>query len=206
MKKRKNHHNGIMGRSSIPYAQRLAMQRRAEIKEIRDRAAKIAMYCATVAMHEVEGIGYKRIVRYSKRFDRYVYEFYDDPEVGMAHAKMRMDQMGMEVSGEFFTLNPVGMERKEWELKSHSMQAVQVAMLCCHIAMNDEFGFGKERQTRISDRITELSQRYDREGEGWLLEEMEKIGFHIEGGNAKIYLDENDNPITRREYENQRTD
>lgn len=197
---------GILRRSDIPYAQRLAMRRMAEIKEIRDRAAKIAMYCATVAMHEVEGIGYKRIVRYSKRFDRYVYEFYDDPEVGMAHAKMRMDQMGMEVSGEFFTLNPVGMERKQWELKSHSMQAVQVAMLCCHIAMHDEFGFGKERQTRISDRITELSQRYDREGEGWLLEEMEKIGFHIEDGNAKIYLDENDNPITRREYENQRTD
>lgn len=202
----KRNRGAIMGRSDVPYAQRLAMQRRVEIKEVRDRVAKIAMYCATVAMNEVAGIGYMRLIRFSQRFDRYVYEFYDDPEVGMAHAKRRMEQMGMVVSGEFFALDPAGMDKKEWELKSHSMQAVQVAMLCCHVAMNDEFGFGKERQMRISDRITELSQRYDREGEGWLLKEMERIGFPIVNGNAMAYTDDAGNPITRREYENQRTD
>lgn len=200
MAKKKGKSRKIMTRSDIPYAQRLALQRRAEIKDIRDHAAKIAMYCATVAMHELEGIGYKRIIRFSQQFDKTVYEFYEDPEVGMAHAARRMEQMGMTASGEFLTLDPAGMGQREWELKTHSVQAVQVAMLCCHITMNDVFGFGAARQTKISDRITELSNRYMQEGEGWLLAELERIGFSIVDGTAKIYLDEDGNPITKNQW------
>ena len=65
-KKIKNRHrSSIMNRSDIPYAQRMAMQHRGAIVANREHAGKTIMYCVCCALHEAEGIGYKRLVRYS---------------------------------------------------------------------------------------------------------------------------------------------
>lgn len=192
-----------MGRSDIPYAQRMAMKRQHDIVVNRDHAAKIAMYCLSVAMHEKEGIGYKRLVRYSHYFQEVVAEFYEDPELGMAHAKHRMAQMGMPISGEFFTHKVEGLSKREQEISDHRLQAVQVALICGAIAMNDMFGFGQERQFRISERADELSGRYNREGEKFLLDEMEKIGFVIIDGNAMAFTDDDGNAVTYKKWREQ---
>ena len=188
-KGKKKRGGALMGRSDIPYAQRLAMQHHDNIVVNRDHAAKIAMYCMSVAMHDLEGIGYTRLVRFSLHFKEIVDEFYEDPELGMAHAKHRMEQMGMPISGEFYSVKQPGLSKRTQNIHDHALQAAQIALICGAIAMNDEFGFGQERQTRISERSYELSDRYNKEGEGFLLEEMAKIGFPIVNGNVMAYVD-----------------
>ena len=105
----------LMGRSDIPFAQRLAMQQNHAIVANRNHAAKISMFTTSVALNEVEGIGYKRLVRYSLHFKEVVDEFYEDPIMGMAHAKHRMEQMGMPISGEFYSVMVEGLSKKEQE-------------------------------------------------------------------------------------------
>ena len=64
------------------------------------------------------------------------------------------------------------------------------------IAMNDEFGYGQEVQFRISERVTELSDRYKKEGIKFLLEKMEKIGFTIINGTVMAFTDEDGNAVS----------
>lgn len=198
MKKRKHRGGAVMGRSDIPYAQRLAMERAGSIASNREVAAQAALLCASVAMHEVKNVGYKRLVRFSLRFKRVIDEFYEDVEVGMAHAKARMEQMGMPISGELYTVAPDGRTARQLELDNHMLQASQIALICAAIAMNDEFGFGQEVQTRISQRTAELADRYGKEGMGFLLEEMEKLGFKIKDGKVHAFVDDDGNPVTMR--------
>lgn len=202
-KKKKSKAHGIMGRSDIPYAQRIAMQHQHNIVMNRDHAAKIAMYCLSVAMHEEEGIGYKRLVRFSYRHKEAIDEFYEDPEMGMAHAKRRLEQMGRPISGEFYTYDAEGQTKREKEIGNHRLQAVQVALICGAIAMNDEFGFGLERQERISQKANEHSARYAKEGEQFLLDKMAAIGFVIIDGEAKAYIDENGNAVSTKKWREQ---
>lgn len=203
-KKHKQKRGGaLMGRSDIPFAQRMAMQHKHNIKVNRDHAAKIAMYCNSISMYEVKGIGYKRLVRFAKHFKEVLDEFYADPELGMAHAKRRLDQMGMEISGEFYSIQMEGLTKKEQEIHDHSLQAVQIALICSAIAMNDEFGFGKESQYKISQRADELTEEYNKHGEKFLLEKMEKIGFKIVDGEVIAFSDDDGNAITYKQWREQ---
>ena len=189
----KNKHRGIMNRSDIPYAQRIRMQQRSSVRANREHAARITLYCMSYAMNELEGIGYRRLIRFAGRYKRYEDEFYQDVELGMAHAKRRMDQMGMPISGEFFYEKMDGMTKRQQEVHDHSLQAIQVALTVGAIAMNDEFGFGQSRQLKISQRVMELSDRYAKEGEGFLLEKMAAIGFLVENGRAFFAEDDEGN-------------
>lgn len=188
--KKKRRSRSIMSRSDIPFAKRLQMQQRHDIVANRGYAAKISLYCTSVALHEIEGVGYKRLIRFSFRYRELEDEFYEDPEVGMAHAKQRMAQLGMPISGEFFTMPDEGQTRRQYEVDTHALQACQVSQIVAAIAMNDEFGYGLERQTRIRNRTAELAARYREEGSGFLLEAMAKIGFVIKDGIAMMYMDE----------------
>lgn len=196
-------HRGIMGRSDIPYAQRMAMKHQGEIKASRDHAAKIAMYCNSISMNEVKGIGYKRLVRFAQHFKVVLDEFYEDPEVGMAHAKRRLEQMDMEISGEFYSIQMEGLTKKEQEIHDHSLQAVQIALICNAIAMNDVFGFGKESQYQIAQRAEELTEEYNEKGEKFLLDKMEKIGFVILDGEVICFSDDDGNAITHKQWREQ---
>ena len=200
MKKKKHKHRGIMGRSDIPYAQRFGLQLQSDIVLNRDHAAKIAMYCLSAAMYDEEGIGYKRLIRFSYRHKKYINEFYEDPEVGMAHAKERLEQMGRPISGEFYTYKAEGQTKREQEIGNHRLQAVQIALICGAIAMNDEFGLGQERQERISIKANEYTSRYAKEGEQFLLDKMQEIGFLIVDGEAKACIDENGDPISVKKW------
>ena len=202
-KKNKGHKGkgrGIMGRSDIPYAQRLKMQQQSSIRVNREHAATITCYIMCYAMNELEGIGYKRLIRFAARYMRYENEFYQDVEVGMAHAKRRMEAMGMPISGEFFREMIPGKTVRQQEVHDNALQATQVALTVGAIAMNDEFGFGESRQLRISKRMTELSERYAREGEGFLVEKMRQIGFVVIDGRALAFADEEGNAITAKQY------
>lgn len=201
--KHKSKSRGLMGRSDIPYAQRMALQHQHNIKANRDYSAKIAMYCNSIAMNEVKGIGYKRLVRYAQHFKEVLDEFYEDPELGMAHAKRRLDQMGMEISGEFYSIQMEGLTKKEQEIHDHSLQAVQIALICNAIAMNDVFGFGKESQYKIAQRADELTEEYNKNGEKFLLEKMEKIGFVILDGEVVCFSDDDGNAITHKQWREQ---
>lgn len=185
----------IMDRSDIPFAQRLAMQHQTSILSNREHAAKIVMFCDSVALNDLEGIGYKRLVRYSLYLRKLIEEFYEDIDVGMARAKRRLHQIGMPVSGEFFSLNESGESARDRDILRHRLQASQVALFCSKIAIYDVFGFAWERQQPISDRARELSARYAKEGEGFLLDELHKIGFPIVNGKIVAYTDENGNAI-----------
>ena len=200
-KHKPQHRKGeIMGRSDIPYAQRIKLQQKSDVAVNREHAAKITLFCLSVAMHEIKGVGYKRLVRYSHRYMEYEREFYQDIDLGMAHAKRRMEQMGMPISGEFFTEKVKGLTKRKQEIHDNSLQAIQVALTVGAITMNDEFGFGQEVQFRISERVTELTERYKKEGEKFLLEKMKKIGFKVEGNNVLAFMDEEGNAVTPRQW------
>ena len=201
--KSKGKNRGLMGRSDIPYAQRMALKHQNDIKVNRNHAAKIAMYCNSISMYELEGIGYKRLIRFAQRFKLVLDEFYEDPELGMAHAKRRLEQMGMEISGEFYSIQMDGLTKKQQEIHDHSMQAVQIALICSAITMNDEFGFGKERQYRIAQRAEELTEEYNEKGENFLLEKMAKIGFEIVDNEVIAFADDDGNAITPKQWREQ---
>lgn len=190
----------LIGRSDIPYAKRLAIQHQSDVVGNRDEAAKISMYCLSIAMHELEGIGYKRLVRYSFHFKDVVNEFYEDPEVGMAHAKRRLAQMGWPITGEFYRVKVDGASWRDQNIHDNRRQASQIALICGAVAMNDEFGFAKERLNRIFARASELSSRYAVENEQFLLDEMEKLGFTIVNGEAIAYMGEDGNIITPKQW------
>jgi len=191
---------GIMGRSDIPYAQRLNMQHDSNIVVNRDHAAKIAMFCLSAAMYEEKGVGYKRLIQFSFHFKEVVDEFYEDPDLGMAHAKHRMEQIGMPISGELFTIDATGKTKREHEIDLNRLQAVQIALICGSISMNDMFGYAKEVQQRILKKSNEYSARYAKEGEKFLLEKMEKIGFQVVNGEVIGYMDDDGKILTPKQW------
>lgn len=143
------------------------------------------------------------MVRYAQHFKEILDEFYEDPEVGIVHAKRRLEQMGMEITGEFYSIQMEGLTKKEQEVHDNCMQAVQIALLCNAIAMNDVFGFGKESQYLIAQRAEELSDEYNKKGEQFLLDKMEKIGFVILDGEVIAFSDDDGNAITLKQWREQ---
>ena len=196
-KKVKKQHRSLMNRSDIPYAQRMAMKHQADIEYNREHSARIYMYCLCVALHEKKKKGYKSLVKFSLVFMELIKEFYEDPEVGMAHIKQRLAQHGIEVSGEFFSVKLPGATAKEQEIYDNSLQAMQAAQYVGAVAMNDVFGFANIRQDCLREAVRENTARYAKEGEGFLLEYMEKIGFKVEGNIVRAFLDEDGKPVTK---------
>ena len=198
-KKHTRRNRPVMDRSDIPYAKRMAMKHQAEIEWHREHAARIYMYCLCKALHEKEKKGYKSLVRFSLVFMELIKEFYEDSELAMARIKRRLAQNGIEVSGEFYSVEIPGATAKEQEIHDHSMQATQAAQYVGAVAMNDVFGFANIRQERVREAVRENTARYAKEGEGFLLEYMEKIGFKVEGNKVMSCVGEGGKavPISR---------
>lgn len=188
--------DSIMDRSDIPYAKRINMQHNSRIAANRHQSAKAAMFCLCVAIHKVKGVGYKKLVEFSLRYKEVEDEIYEDLEVGMDHAKRRMEQIGMPISGELYAVVVPGLTKREQQVFDHGLEAAQVATISGAIAMNDVFGYGKIVQERISREAGELSRRYKKEGMGWLLEEMEEIGFLVVDGEVRAFLGDDGKAIT----------
>lgn len=191
---------GIMGRSDIPFAQRIRMQQQHDISWSREQGARITMFCWSVAAHMVEGKGYKSLVRFAQRFREIDREFYRDGEIeySMDQARRRLADMGIEISGDIMIApNDPSRTRRQMEIKNNVVQATQAAVICACIAANDVFGWAKVRLERIREKTEELSARYAKEGDGFLLEYLEKIGFTIVDGHVVGFVDEEDNPVRR---------
>lgn len=200
-KKNKPRHRprgGIMGRSDIPLAERIRLDQLEKINANRERAAKVVLYAYSIAMHELEGIGYRRLIRFAQVYRELEDEFYEDPEVGMEHVKQRLMEMGMEISGQWLKAPREGHTQREQEVRDNIMNAAQVAQIVGAVAMNDEFGFGQERQLRIRSRVEELTREYAQKGMKPLLDGMEKIGFYIHGEKAIHFTDEDGNVVSAK--------
>jgi len=198
-KPKKGRGRSLMNRSDIPYAERLKMQHQAEIEYHREHAARVYMYSLCKALHEKEKKGYKSLVRFSLVFMELIKEFYEDPELAMARIKRRLAQNGIEVSGEFYFVEIPGATAKEKDIHDNSMQATQAAQYVGAVAMNDVFGFANIRQERLREAVRENTARYAKEGEGFLLEYMEKIGFKVEGNKVMAFVDDDGKavPVSR---------
>lgn len=194
-KKQKKRSRSMMERSDIPYAQRIAMKHQAEIEWHREHSARIYMYSLCKALHEKEKKGYKSLVKFSLVFMELIKEFYEDPELAMARIKRRLAQNGIEVSGEFYSVEIPGATAKEQEIHDNSMQATQAAQYVGAVAMNDVFGFANIRQDRLREAVRENTARYAKEGEGFLLDYMKKIGFKVEGNKVLAFVDDDGEPV-----------
>ena len=198
-KQHKRRRGGIMDASQIPYAQRLQIQQRDRIAVNRHHSARAAMFCKSIAIHRVKGVGYKGLVKFSLRYKEVEDQIYEDLEYGMAKAKERMAQMGMEISGELYTVQVPGMSKKDQEVYDHSLQSSQISMIASAISMNDVFGYGRIVQDRIDQETLRVTEEYNQKGFGWLLGEMEQIGFLIVDGEVRAFLDDDDKPITPKQ-------
>lgn len=191
---------GRMVRSDIPYAQRLRIQQMADIKEIREKSATITMFCHCIALHEMEGIGYKRLVRYSLHFKGLIDEYYEDMDVGMYRARHRMESHGIPVPEEVPRVLKPGLSPRDQQLYDHAVHSSYVAHLVGLITDNEVFGFGKDKLERLSVRGAELMDRYNKEGEGFLFEEMQKLGFPVIDGHVVACVDDNNEPVTYKKW------
>lgn len=192
--------SGIMGRSDIPLAQRIRMQQRHNISWSREHSARMTMYCWSVAMHMVEGKGYKSLVRFANRFREIDKEFYSQEiEYSMDQARRRLADMGIEISGEILLApSDPGQTKRQMEIRHNIVQATQAAVICACIAANDVFGWAKVRLERVREKAEELTARYSKEGEQFLLDYLEKLGFVIVDGHAVGFVDEDNNPIRQK--------
>lgn len=186
----------LMGASHIPYAQRLNMQQRDKIAVNRHHAARVAMFCKCVAIHRVKGVGYRKLVEFSLRYKEVEDEIYEDLEYGMDKAKRRMEQLGMPISGELYSVKMPGMSRREQQVHDHAMQSAQIAMIASAISMNDVFGYGKTVQERIDLETTKVTEEYNKHGFDWLLDQMEKLGFLVVDGEVRAFLDDDNKAVT----------
>ena len=204
-KRKKSYHNTkdpIMRRSDIPFAQRSNLRHKAKVNFERERAARVALYCASIAVHKTEGVGYRRLGRLSYRYMRYEEEVYrDGVEVGLIRAKKRMDEIGMSISGELYPVPDMGGTVREQDIANQTMEATQVALTVVAIAIHDEFGYAKIPQDRIHDQLRLEVETYGKKGMTYLLDEMKKIGFEIRNGKAVFYADADENVITRSQAE-----
>ncbi len=89
---KKRNHSPV--RSDIPYVQRKQMEKYSTIAAHRNEAASVALQVACVALNDTEGLGYMRLSRFARRLKLLIDEYYSDPEVGAAHLKTRLEQLG----------------------------------------------------------------------------------------------------------------
>lgn len=189
---------GIMGRSDIPFAQRIRMQQRHDISWSREQGARIFMYAFAAAAHQIHGKGYVSLVRFANRFREIDREFYGsgDIEYSMEDARRRLAQMGITISGNIAVAqNTAGCTRRKMEIKHNIAQATQAAGICATIAANDVWGWADKRLQPVLELAQEHMHRYAREGEQFLLDYLEKLGFLIVDGHAVGFVDEADNPV-----------
>lgn len=194
--KHKKNRGGIMGASQIPYAQRLKIQQQDRIAANRNFSAKVAMFCKCIAIHRVQGAGYKSLVQFSLRYKEVEDEIYEDLEYGLDKAKRRMEQMKMPISGELYHIPVPGMSKRDQEVYNHSVQSAQIAMIASAISMNDVWGWGATVQERIDLETTKVTEEYNKKGFDWLLGEMEKLGFLVVDGEVRAFLDDDNKAVT----------
>lgn len=94
-------------RREIPYKDRQSLTRQKEILENRDDAARVAMMLACVALNDTEKLGKQRLIRFAKRHQQLIEEFYGDRERQSIHLARRLEALGFAVEdGRMLALIP----------------------------------------------------------------------------------------------------
>ena len=88
--------------------------------------------------------------------------------------------------------------KRHMEVKHNIAQATQAAGICATIAANDVWGWAEKRIRPVLTRTRELMEQYAREGEQFLLDYLEKLGFVIVDGHAVGFVDEDNNPVRQK--------
>ena len=92
MKKRKN------SAQQPPYAERLRMQKQAELQAHGEQTAQTALKLACVALNDTEGLGFYRLSRFAQHLLKLVDWYYKDPELSEYQLNRRLEQMGFIIS------------------------------------------------------------------------------------------------------------
>lgn len=90
-KKKKTSH---MNRSDIPYAERLRMNKLANIAGHRDDAHLVELKLALVSLNETEGLGCVRLSRFAKRQNENRERYYRDPDYESEKLDQAVRQLG----------------------------------------------------------------------------------------------------------------
>lgn len=90
-KKKKTAH---MQQSDIPYAERLRMNKLANIAAHRDAAHLIELKLSLVSLNESEGLGYVRLSRFAKIQQRNREKYYEDPDYENEKLDQAVRQLG----------------------------------------------------------------------------------------------------------------
>ena len=80
--------------SNIPYALRLQEKKAKEIGDERQDAVYTALCVALVVLNDELGLGYKRLVNFSKALTTAIGDYYKDPEIEQAHLMQRLRHIG----------------------------------------------------------------------------------------------------------------
>lgn len=82
------------GDTSIPYAERLRMNKIKTIAEHRDDSAITTLKVACVALNDTEHLGFDRLVRFATHFQELISEYYKDPETEEVKLNERLQKIG----------------------------------------------------------------------------------------------------------------
>ena len=83
-----------MNRSDIPYAERLRMNKLANIAGHRDDAHLVELKLALVSLNETEGLGCVRLSRFAKRQNENRERYYRDPDYESEKLDQAVRQLG----------------------------------------------------------------------------------------------------------------
>jgi hypothetical protein len=114
----------------------------------------------------------------------------------MDKARRRLEQIGIPISGELYSIKMPGMTHNEQQVYDHALQASQVALIAGIIAKHDVFGWAAVVQDRVSMERTKVTEEYNKKGFDWLLGEMEKLGFLVVDGEVRAFLDDDNKAVT----------
>lgn len=199
-KKNKTHRRvgGIMNRTDIPFAKRLKMQHNGKIIANRKHAEEVTLFIYCASLNQAHRIGYKRLVRYSLDFKAALDDIYkaEDIDVGLDQAKRRLAQYNIEISGELYSVIFPGLSVKEQEIQDNALQASQIAQVAGTIAMNDTFKHGEKKLKQTLAVVNEMSAKYAKKGDGFLLEKMQEIGFEVINGKVTAFLGDDGKAVT----------
>lgn len=82
------------GDTSIPYAERLRMNKLRTIAEHRDDAAITALKVSCVALNDTEHLGFDRLCRFATRLQVLLEEYYADPDTQEVKLNERLEKIG----------------------------------------------------------------------------------------------------------------
>lgn len=200
---------------SIPYAQRLMMQKAQTWHDEREDAVKVAMYHICIVLNRQLGFGYNRLTLVSQEMMKACKELYasNTIDVEVSNLRKAIEQLGIDATTWSLKSNatyyPTGETEyaKELDSKRHAEitaqreEASDIAVAMMIIKLNRNYGIGKDRLERLGAEVQKRLKDYyasDTPDVEWknLCDAMVQLGFfRTSTGKVMAWIDENGNPV-----------